>query len=105
MRYLIEFQYKPYISTRPDDEHQDKEISFENNDTALVPNVGDTVVYKYRGESRTFKVMSRNFSYGEVSDSKKVEECTVTIVVTDLADLRMRGRSPAEQDSVSDVSN
>ena len=105
MRYLIEFQYKPYIPARPDDEHRDKGISFENSDTALIPNVGDSVVYRYGGEDRTFKVVSRNFSYGEVANVERVEHCTVTVVVTDVADLRMRGGGWEEQTSVSDTNN
>ena len=49
--------------------------------------------------------MSRNFSYGEVANVERVEHCTVTIVVTDVADLRMRRGGSEELTSVSDTNN
>jgi hypothetical protein len=105
MKYSIEFQYRPYISTRPDDERQDTEISFENSETALIPDVGDTVDYKYRGEKRTFKVISLNFSFGEILHKGKVEHCTVTIVVTDMADLETSGAYPKAAGTLSNTNN
>ena len=105
MKYSIEFQYRLYISTRPDDERQDKEISFEHSDTALIPDVGDTVSYQYRGENRTFKAISRNFSYGEVVQRGKVEHCTVIIVVTDLADIQTSGTKPKDAGLLSNTNN
>ena len=105
MKYSIEFQYRTFISTRPDDERQDTEISFEKSDTALIPDVGDTVDYQYRGEKRTFKVMSRNFSYGEILHKGRVEHCTVTIVVTDMVDLETSGGYPKAVGTLSNSNN
>jgi hypothetical protein len=105
MKYSIEFQYRPFISTRPDDECQDTEISFERSDTALIPDVGDTVNYQYQGANRTFKVMSRNFAYGEILHKGKVEHCTVTIVVTDMADLETSGEYPKAAGTLSNTNN
>ena len=105
MRYLIEFQYKPFISASSDNDQQDKVVSFENTETALIPNVGDNVIYQYGGEKRTFKVVSRNFSYGAVGNVEKVEDCTVTIVVTDIADLQLRGGRYEDSTAMSDTNN
>jgi hypothetical protein len=85
MNYKIEFQYKAVGDARPEDAVQDEEILFEGGEAIPVPNVGDSVSYKYSGTQRAFKVISRHFSYLS-------NWCVVNIVVTDMPSEEMAAR-------------
>lgn len=85
MKYKIEFQYKEAARNRPEDVVQDEEIIFEKGETVPIPNVGDSVSYKYGEETRAFKVLSRHFSY-------VMGWCLVNIVVTDISSEDMQSR-------------
>jgi hypothetical protein len=85
MKYKIEFQYKGENDERPDDVIQDERIIFENGEYIPIPNVGDSVEYKYNGTEQDFLVVSRHFSY-------TMGWCVVNIVVTDISEEEMAKR-------------
>ncbi len=81
----ISFQYKAPGSSRPEDGEQDEAIKFDSGDFVPIPDVGDSVEYKYDGKEEVFKVLSRHFAY--INDW-----CVVNIVVTDISDEEMASR-------------
>jgi hypothetical protein len=92
MKFTITFQYRAPESPRPYDEEQEDRIKFEGSDTALIPNVGDAVIYKCGDENRAFKVESRTFSYMAIHSQGEVNYCNVNIVVTDISDDEIAAR-------------
>jgi len=92
MRFRINIQYRPPDSPRPYDESQDAEIVFDGSDTALIPNVGDAVIYMYGERNVARKVESRTFSYMSGFQDDTVSSCAVTIVVTDMSDEEILSR-------------
>lgn len=85
MKFKIEFQYKPAGSSRPEDAVQDNELIFKMGEFIPIPNVGDSVMYKYGGSEKDFKVVSRHFWYLDTWAG-------VNIVVTDISDDEMATR-------------
>ncbi len=85
MKYKIEFQYKARGSSRPEDVVQDEAIGFEQGEFVPIPDVGDSVEYKYGGKEEAFKVVSRHFTYVN-------NWCVVNIVVMDISDDEMASR-------------
>lgn len=85
MKFKIEFQYKSPEDARPEDCVQDDELLAENAEFFPIPDVGDTVSYRYGGRGVARKVVSRHFSY--VSGW-----CVVNIVVTDTEPGEMAAR-------------
>ncbi len=85
MKYKVEFQYKEAGRSHPEDIVQDEEFIFEKGESIPIPNVGDSVSYKYKEKIRAFKVESRHFSYLD-------NWCVVTIVVTDISGEEMQAR-------------
>ena len=87
MKFGIQFQYKGPNDTRPEDCGQDDVIGVGNGEFLAVPNVGDTVCYKYGGDTVARKVVSRHFSY-----YPELGLCNVNIVVTDISSQEMQAR-------------
>lgn len=85
IKYKIEFQYKAESDARPEDAVQDEQLLFENGENIPIPNVGDSVSYKYSGSLKPFKVLTRDFIFSE-------DWCVVNIVVTDISDKEMASR-------------
>jgi hypothetical protein len=85
MKVKVEFQYKNEDSERPEDCVQDDEFFTESGEFIPIPDVGDSVSYRYGGKGVACKVVSRHFSY--VSGW-----CIVNIVVTDMKPGEMAAR-------------
>ncbi|MEJ7862393.1 MAG: hypothetical protein WKF90_12250 [Pyrinomonadaceae bacterium] len=85
MKYKVEFQYKEAGRSRPEDVVQDEEFIFENGESIPIPNVGDSVSYRYNEKISVFKVESRHFSYLS-------GWCVVNVVVTDISSEEVQAR-------------
>lgn len=84
MQYKLGFQYKSKDSDRPrDEELQDEEIIL--NEPLWIPSVGDSISCMSGDERKTFKVLTRHFSYS-------TENIIVNIVVTDIDSSEMASR-------------
>jgi len=92
VKFTLQLQYRAPRSTRPDDELQDDQIVFWGSDAALIPAVGDAVIYKYGDRNKAFKVESRTFSYGKMPESDVADVCTVRIAVTDISEKELAAR-------------
>jgi hypothetical protein len=98
-RISIQFQYKGPNSTRPFDESQEENLTFELADGyvpapalfAFIPAVGDTVeLNSFSGEGRdAYKVLTRHFSYTQTNAGTNIY---VNIVVTDVPFAEMAAR-------------
>lgn len=88
MKYTVQFQYKDPESARPEDCSQDEEneIVIEDGSFTPLPNVGDSVSYKYGGRVKAFMVLSRHFDY------QSPNWCIINIVVTDISDDEINAR-------------
>ena len=82
MTYKINFQYKPEGHLKPHNTSQDQELIF-NGEYIPIPNVSDIVSYSFDNERKTFKVLSRNFSYR--LDPNGDDFCLIDIIVTDIS--------------------
>ena len=87
MKYTIQFQYKDKNDLRPGDYAlNDEEIYEEEGKNIPIPNVGDSVCLTSGGKPKTYKVLTRHFSYLEPNF------CGINIVVTDISEDEMRAR-------------
>lgn len=80
VKYSIQFQYMGKDDSRPEDCGQDEELDFEA-EYPPIPNVGDSVSYRYGDETVCRKVLTRHFSY---SKNNTFQYINVNIVVTDI---------------------
>ena len=85
MKYVVQFQYKSPTSLRPEDCGQDEEFVFDDTQSNLIPNVGDSVTYLYGDKPTAFKVLTRHFSYMQGF-------CCINIVVSDIPSDEMCAR-------------
>jgi hypothetical protein len=85
MKYKLEFQYKSEDSERPEDCVQDEQFISENGEYFPIPDVGDSVAYKYGEKMKAFKVLTRDFSYID-------DLCCINIVVTDISEEELSSR-------------
>jgi hypothetical protein len=92
VKFTLKLQYRAPSSIRPDDELQDDQIVFWGSDAALIPAVGDAVVYKCGDHNKAFKVESRTFSYGKMPESDVADICTVRIVVARISEKELAAR-------------
>ncbi len=90
MTYKIEFQHKSEDRLRPAGTSQDLELIFKQGEFIPIPNVGDSVSYSYNNERRSFRVLSRHFTYSYTP--AEGELCHINIVVMDLSNDEEAGR-------------
>ena len=72
-------------SERPEDCVQDEQFIAENGEFFPIPDVGDSVAYKYGGKLKAFKVLTRDFSYID-------DLCCINVVVSDISDAEISQR-------------
>jgi hypothetical protein len=73
MTYNVIFRYKEHGKV-PEERTQDDPLVLGEGESALIPQTGDHVTYKYGGQATGFEVLSRHFTYFD-------HRCTVNIEV------------------------
>lgn len=81
MKYSLQYQYKGPDDARPQDYIQQDDLTINEGEPFVIPNIGDAVMLKLTLPDKVdaYKVVSRLFSYGG-------GWCLINIVVTDLDD-------------------
>lgn len=82
MRYYAQYQYRPTGRDRPLDEGMMFDITSENGELILLPNVGDYISISGEGGLRGI-VETRMFSYAVFKDNPKETACIINVVVGD----------------------
>ncbi len=90
----VTFQYKGPTDTRPWDEGQVADLTFKVPYgtpivTVPIPAVGDSVSLELQKKMKSYKVLTRHFSYDEVEGSLLI---AINIVVTDISSNEMLER-------------
>jgi hypothetical protein len=73
MTYNLVFRYKEHGRV-PEERAQDEPLVLGEGESALIPESGDHVTYRYEGQPTAFEVLARHFSYFD-------HHCTVNIDV------------------------